>query len=127
MKYDLPKLVYLFTFRQAALKDEWVPPQMQHQGERHVECQGGGYWLDRGEVGKGVVTRACRTLIKYAFEELGMNRIEIQCSAENRRSAAVPERLGFTKEGVLRQAELRNGKLHDFSIYGLLAEDQRLW
>ena len=39
------------------------------------------------------------------------------------RSAAVAERLGFTKEGVLRQSEMRNGRLHDFSIYGLLAAE----
>lgn len=86
-----------------------------------------GYWIDKAEEGKGIVSRACRLLISYAFEDLGMNRIEIRCSAENRRSAAVPERLGFTKEGVLRQAEFRNGKLHDFNIYALLAEDPRLW
>jgi len=86
-----------------------------------------GYWIDRDEEGKGTITRACRTLINYAFEQLEMNRIEIRCSTENLRSAAVPERLGFTKEGVLRQAELVKGKLHDFNIYGLLAEDPRLW
>jgi ribosomal-protein-serine acetyltransferase len=86
-----------------------------------------GYWIDKAEEGKGVISRACRRLITYAFEDLGMNRIEIRCSAENMRSAAVPERLGFTKEGVLRQAEFRNGKLHDFNIYALLAEDPRLW
>lgn len=86
-----------------------------------------GYWIDKDEEGKGIITRACRLLITYAFEELEMNRVEIHCSAENLRSAAVPERLGFTKEGVLRQTELRNGKLRDFKIYGLLAEDPRLW
>jgi len=86
-----------------------------------------GYWLDSEEEGQGIVTRACRTLIEYAFQELGMNRIEIRCSAENFRSAAVAERLGFTKEGTLRQAELRNGKLHDFCIFGLLADDPSLW
>ena len=86
-----------------------------------------GYWVDREEEGKGIVTRSCRTLIEYAFDELGMNRIEIRCSSENLRSAAVPERLGFTKEATLRQAEFRNGKPHDFYIYGLLAADPRLW
>ena len=86
-----------------------------------------GYWVDREEEGKGIVTRSCRTLIEYAFESLGMNRIEIRCSAENFRSAAVPERLGFKKEATLRQAEFRNGRLHDFLVYGLLADDPRLW
>ena len=84
-----------------------------------------GYWIDKAEEGKGIITRACRLLIEYAFTDLDMNRIEIRCSAVNQRSAAVPERLGFTKEGFLRQAEFRNGKFHDFYVFGLLAEDPR--
>ena len=86
-----------------------------------------GYWIDKREEGKGVVTGVCVRLIRYAFDELRLNRIEIRCSTENLRSAAIPERLGFRKEGVLRQVELRNGHLHDFSVYGLLADDPRVW
>ena len=66
-------------------------------------------------------------MIDYAFEEMDMNRVEIRCSAENVRSAAVPERLGFKKEGLLRQAEVINGRPHAFLVFGLLAEDERLW
>jgi len=66
-------------------------------------------------------------MIDYAFGEMEMNRVEIRCSAQNTRSAAIPERLGFTKEGLLRQAEVINGRPHDFLIFGLLAEDERLW
>ncbi|PYT01156.1 MAG: GNAT family N-acetyltransferase [Acidobacteria bacterium] len=86
-----------------------------------------GYWIDKDEERRGIITRACRMMIDYAFDELQLNRVEIRCSTENRRSAAVPERLGFRKEGVIRQSEILNGKLHDFNIYGLLAEDPRLW
>ncbi|HVF29492.1 MAG TPA: GNAT family protein [Pyrinomonadaceae bacterium] len=86
-----------------------------------------GYWIDKDEEGKGVITRACQAMIDYAFGELDMNRVEIRCSAENDRSAAVPERLGFKKEGHLRQAEMLNGRPHDFYIFGLLAHDPRLW
>lgn len=86
-----------------------------------------GYWIDKSAEGRGIITRACRRLIDYAFDELKLNRIEIRCSAENERSSAVPERLGFRLEGVLREAEFRNGRLHDFKIYGLLADDPRLW
>ena len=82
-----------------------------------------GYWISEDEEGKGIVTEACRLLIDHAFHELGMNRIEIRCSAENVRSAAIPERLGFVREGVLRQAEFRDGRLHDFNLYGLLASE----
>lgn len=84
-----------------------------------------GYWLDKAQEGKGIVSAACKLLIEYAFEELGLNRIEIRCAADNLRSAAIPERLGFRREGVLRQSEFRNGRLHDFNLYGLLAADRQ--
>ena len=84
-----------------------------------------GYWIDKTEEGKGIVSAACKLLIEYAFGDLGLNRIEIRCSSENIRSAAIAVGFGFDMEGVLRQAEIRNGKLHDFTIYGLLAADWR--
>jgi ribosomal-protein-serine acetyltransferase len=80
-----------------------------------------GYWIDRGEQGKGIVSRACEMLIDHAFNELKLNRIQICCAAENVRSSAIPERFGFRKEGCLRQSVFRNGKLHDFLVFGLLA------
>lgn len=86
-----------------------------------------GYWIDHRHEGKGLVTTASKAMVEYAFDELEMNRVEIRCSSENLRSAAVPERLGFRLEGTLRQAEVLNGRPHDFLIYGLLAEDERLW
>ena len=90
------------------------------QNSRRTEI---GYWISKAEEGKGIITRICRVLIDHAFNELGMNRVEIRCAADNTRSAAVAERLGFAKEGVLRQSEMRNGRLHDFRIYGLLAAE----
>ena len=82
-----------------------------------------GYWIDGSEEGKGIISAACRVLVGYAFGELNFNRVEIRCAASNLRSAAIPERLGFQKEGVLRRSEMRNGVLHDFNIYGLLADE----
>lgn len=84
-----------------------------------------GYWIDKSEEGKGIVSTACKILIEYAFGELGLNRIEIRSSTSNFRSAAIPERLGFVKEGILRQSEFRDGRLHDFAVYGLLADEWR--
>jgi len=86
-----------------------------------------GYWIVKDEEGKGIISAATKLLIEYAFDELGMNRIEIRCSTENQRSAAVPLRLGFRKEGEFRQAELIHDRLHDFNIYALLADDPRVW
>ena len=79
-----------------------------------------GYWISKAYEGKGIVCAACKRLIRFAFDELDLKRIEIRSSTENRRSVAIPERLGFIKEGVLRQATLCDGKLHDLAIYGLL-------
>jgi ribosomal-protein-serine acetyltransferase len=82
-----------------------------------------GYWLAKDVSGKGIITKACKMLINYAFHELEMNRIEIRCATENIKSAAVPQRLGFKLEGVLRQTLLRHSQLYDEAIYGLLKED----
>ena len=90
----------------------------------HAACRTEiGYWIDKDHEGQGIISRSCDSLIDYAFEELKMNRIEIRCSTENVRSAAIPLRFGFTLEGTLRQSEMRNGRLHDFAIYGLLASE----
>jgi ribosomal-protein-serine acetyltransferase len=82
-----------------------------------------GYWIDLKEQGKGIISRACRELINWVFEDLNFNRVEIRCSAQNKRSAAIPERFGFKLEGNLRESEFRNGKLHDFLIFGLLRSE----
>ncbi|GGE19661.1 ribosomal-protein-serine acetyltransferase [Marinithermofilum abyssi] len=82
-----------------------------------------GYWLAQSHTGKGIMTKAVRTLIDYLFMELRLHRIEIRCEKENRASQAVPLRLGFRLEGQLRQAYLKQGSYVDICIYGLLAAD----
>ena len=85
-----------------------------------------GYWLDESHQGRGLVTRACEALVNYAFSELELHRIEIQAASENARSQAVPKRLGFTREGVLRQAANLYGRRQDLVVYGMLADEWRL-
>ncbi len=91
--------------------------------DTHVRKTEIGYWIDAASEGKRIVSRATRLLIDYAINELSMNRIEIRCSTSNVRSAAVPKRLGFTEEARLRESEIRNGKLQDFYVFGLLLSD----
>ena len=82
-----------------------------------------GYWLDSGVVGRGLVTRACKMFIDHGFRELGLHRITIHAAVQNVRSRAVPERLGFTQEGVLRQADQVAGEYKDLVVYGLLEHE----
>ena len=83
-----------------------------------------GYWVAAEHQGRGLVTRAAKALIEHAFADLGLHRVEIRAATENVRSRAIPERLGFTQEGVLREAELVNGRYQDLAVYGLLASDR---
>lgn len=79
-----------------------------------------GYWIGAEYHRKGLVTRACKALVDYGFRELDFNRIEIWAATGNLRSTAIPERLGFTREGVKRQAQWVNGQCFDIVIYSML-------
>ncbi len=83
-----------------------------------------GYWLRTSAWGQGYVTEAVQVLCRFAFETLGANRVEILCDAKNVRSAAVPKRLGFTQEALLRN-ECRDGagNLRDTLIFALTPSD----
>ena len=82
-----------------------------------------GYWVDKEYEGRGIVTRCCRVLIDYLFDVRNLNRIQINCNVENTRSRRVPERLGFTLEGVHRQVEFVNGRFGDWAVYALLKDE----
>lgn len=82
-----------------------------------------GYWLAEAAQGRGIMTEACRSLTHHAFGALALNRVEIRCATENRRSRSVPDRLRFVPEGVLRQAERIHGRFVDHVVYGMLASE----
>ena len=89
-------------------------------GSRHTEI---GYWIVKNYEGKGIITKSCKALIDYAFNDLNMNRVEIRCAVENVKSRAIPERLNFQPEGVLRQFLWRHTRFYDMAIYGVLARE----
>ena len=79
-----------------------------------------GYWLAASHQGQGIMTTACRYLIDYSFADLILNRLVILCATNNRRSRAIPERLGFYHEGRAREAEWLYDHFVDHEIYALL-------
>jgi ribosomal-protein-serine acetyltransferase len=79
-----------------------------------------GYWLAAKRQGRGIMTQCCRFVVRYGFLTLDLHRIQIAAATENRQSRAIPERLGFKLEGVLRERENLYGTFVDHAVYALL-------
>ena len=79
-----------------------------------------GYWLSASHQGQGIMTLACRYLVDYSFATLILNRIVIMCATHNKRSRAIPERLGFRHEGTACEAEWLYDHFVDHEMYALL-------
>ena len=82
-----------------------------------------GYWLSEDRQGKGTMTLAVAALVDHALGEWELNRVEVRVAVENQRSRAIPERLGFRQEGVLREAERVGERYLDTVVYSVLASD----
>jgi RimJ/RimL family protein N-acetyltransferase len=93
-----------------------------HETSRRAEI---GYALARLFWGQGYMHEALKTLVTYAFEGLGLNRLEADIDPRNAPSARSLERLGFRKEGYLRQRWIVNGEISDTGLYGLLCSEWR--
>lgn len=79
-----------------------------------------GYWLTSAFEGRGLMTRACREIVSHAFEEHAAHRVTIAAAVSNARSRAVPERLGFVFDGVVREATRTHEGFSDLAVYGIL-------
>ncbi len=81
------------------------------------------YCMDSRYRGEGIVTKACRALVSYAFAEGGLNRIQICADTVNLPSLRVPEKLGFTKEGVLRSYYRSASGFRDCVLFSMLKDE----
>ena len=92
---------------------------------RTIGCGEIGYWLAEDCQGQGVMTRSVAALTELAFEDEDIFRLELHAAEHNNRSWAIPERLGWTLEGVKRQSTPVNGQRLDMRLYSLLRTDVR--
>lgn len=78
-----------------------------------------GYWIDTRHSGKGYMTEAVQGITDFAVNELKARRIEIRCESTNVKSRAIPEKLGFVLEGILRNEGLsaETNELRDTCVY----------
>ena len=85
-----------------------------------------GYFLHPDYWHKGYSTEAVKILVRYLFEEAGLNRIQAEVMPANVHSKKVLLKNGFTLEGTLRQAALWSGKgIVDLEMYSILASEYK--
>ena len=83
-----------------------------------------GYWTHKDAIGKGFATEATCAMIRVAFEIEKVKRVEIMCAPENKASASIPVRLGFTHEATLKKRALDSeGNYQDLMAWSLFADD----
>lgn len=83
-----------------------------------------GYCLVEGAWGRGLATEAARAVLGWAFEALPLHRVQAETDTRNAASARVLEKLGFVREGTLREDCIVDGEVSDSWVYGLL---RRQW
>jgi ribosomal-protein-serine acetyltransferase len=84
-----------------------------------------GYWLAASQQGSGTMTAAVTAMLEHAFGPWDLARVEIRAGVANHRSRAIPERLGFREEGVLRAAERIGARVIDHAVYVMTAREWR--
>lgn len=81
------------------------------------------YWLTPAHWRQGYTTEAARRIIRFGFEELGLNRVYAQCLRTNVASARVMQKAGLRYEALLRQSTIKDGAFVDIEVYGILRPD----
>lgn len=114
---DLPLLLFrksddLFVGGSGLHNIDWEVPRFEI-----------GYWVRTSLSRQGYITEAVNGIVAFAFDTLNAIRLEIRCDARNGRSAAVAERVGFTREARLRcHSRAPDGKLRDTLVFARLSE-----
>ena len=83
-----------------------------------------GYWVRSSQTRRGVATAAARCVAAFGFHELGLIRIEIVAATANTASQRVAEKLGATREGVLRNRMPVHDRVHDAVMFSLIPSDR---
>jgi len=84
-----------------------------------------GYWIRTDETANGVATEAACRVLQVAFEELHLHRVTLRIAVGNEPSERIAQKLGFTREGLLRQEVLVKGEWLDHTLHGILEEEYR--
>lgn len=83
-----------------------------------------GFWVHSAHTGRGICTRAARRLARAGLEEEGLRRIYLRHLVDNIGSQRVAEKVGFRREGVVRNQILVRGEPRDMVQYSLISVDE---
>jgi RimJ/RimL family protein N-acetyltransferase len=97
----------------------WPVSRMTRTGEI-------GYWVRTDRTAMGVATEATARLVRVGFEDLGFHKVTLRIAVGNRASERVAEKLGFAREGLLREELLIRGRWVDHTLYSLLEHEHAL-
>lgn len=84
-----------------------------------------GYWIGKEFRRKGMMSEALRLVVRFAFKELGLHRIAAYVFLDNEKSIKLLEKVGFRREGVLRDFVKHHNKWRDCIIYSMLRREYR--
>lgn len=90
------------------------------QNDRRAEL---GYVLARNLWGKALMKEVLPEVVRFGFKRMGLHRIDALVDTENLASIRVLERLGFQREGVMRESTYTNGRFSDTAVFGLLEHE----
>ncbi len=85
-----------------------------------------GYWVGKPFWNRGYCTEAAREVVRYAFEELDLNRVQARHMIKNPASGRVMQKIGMQYEGTLRQSIFRWDKFEDAAMYSILRDEYGL-
>lgn len=90
---------------------------------QHGVCGMGLAFGKQANRGKGYGYEATKLALRYAFDELNLHRVQVTLFSYNHRSLALVDKVGFRREGVLRERLRRDGDRHDMLLYGMLRHE----
>lgn len=119
---DESSFEYVFTIRKCGELVGLIGIKGSDRQNKKTEI---GYWLSEKHQKQGIVTKSVKKLCDFAFNHLGMNRIQIKCAIGNSVSINIPKKLGFVFEGIERAGEFFPGHGYtDLEVYSILKSDQ---
>lgn len=116
---------YLWAITLKAYGDDPIGSISVVWQEDDVEVVGIGYCLGQKWWKQGIMSEALNELIRFFFEEVGVNRIESHFDTNNPNSGKVMQKCGMKYEGTLREADLNNQGRCDKVMYAILASDYK--